>query len=113
MGVDFDRTTIPAEAGLEAAIDETKGCFLGQESVARVRNLGHPPRVLRHLRSAGSVPAGSSVLTEDGREAGPVTSSAAGVDGGSVVLARVAWALRHEALVGSDGVAVVPVGSSD
>lgn len=113
MGVDFDRSSIPAEAGLEHAIDETKGCFLGQESVARVRNLGHPPRVLRHLGSAGSVHAGSTVMTEDGREAGSVTSSAAGDDGGSVMLATVVWSLRDEALVDSDGVAVVPVGSSD
>ena len=43
MGSDFDRTSIPAEAGLSSTIDVTKGCFLGQESVARVRNLGHPP----------------------------------------------------------------------
>ena len=37
MGVDFDRTSIPAEARLEWTIDTRKGCFLGQESVARVR----------------------------------------------------------------------------
>src|SRR4029077_9989517 len=51
MGVDFGQDALPAEAGLEWTIDTAKGCFLGQESVAKVRNLGHPPRVLRHLRS--------------------------------------------------------------
>ena len=50
MGVDFEAGALPAEAGLERLIDVTKGCFLGQESVAKVRNLGHPPTVLRHLR---------------------------------------------------------------
>ena len=63
MGADFDRTAIPAEAGLEALIDTTKGCFLGQESVARVRNLGHPPRVLRHLQGDGQVDAGAILTT--------------------------------------------------
>jgi folate-binding protein YgfZ len=113
MGVDFGRTTIPAEAGLDAAIDETKGCFLGQESVARVRNLGHPPRLLRHLEAQGLVPAGSALRTGDGREAGLVTSSAAADGGGSVVLATIPWALRDESVVSADGVPLVPVGSSD
>lgn len=113
MGVDFDRSSIPAETGLEDVIDETKGCFLGQESVARVRNLGHPPRLLRHLEAPGAVPAGSDLLTGDGRGAGSVTSSAAGDDGGSVLLAMLPWALRDEALVSTEGIPVVPVGSSD
>ena len=43
MGPDFDEGSLPSEAGLDATIDATKGCFLGQESVAKVRNLGHPP----------------------------------------------------------------------
>ena len=47
MGPDFDEGSLPSEAGLDATIDATKGCFLGQESVAKVRNLGHPPTVLR------------------------------------------------------------------
>ena len=50
MGPDFDQRSLPSEAGLDDTIDTTKGCFLGQESVARIANLGHPPRVLRHVR---------------------------------------------------------------
>src|SRR4029078_4645020 len=50
MVPDFDRRPLPSEAALESTIDTTKGCFLGQESVARIANLGHPPRVLRHVR---------------------------------------------------------------
>jgi tRNA-modifying protein YgfZ len=113
MGVDFTSTSIPAEAGLDEAIDATKGCFLGQESVARVRNLGHPPRVLRHLRADGSVGTGERVLGPRG-DAGVVTSAArvssAGV--GTVLLASVAWACRDAALRSAQGHELVTVGSS-
>ena len=66
MGSDFDRTSIPAEAGLSSTIDVTKGCFLGQESVARVRNLGHPPRVVRHLAAASWVEEDTEILDDRG-----------------------------------------------
>jgi folate-binding protein YgfZ len=112
MGVDFDERSIPAEAGLDATIDTTKGCFLGQESVARVRNLGHPPRVLVHLRAAAPVEPGAGVVTADDAEAGTVTSAAADV-GGSIVLASIRWQARSGSLGTADGVRLVPVGSSD
>lgn len=101
MGWDFDQESLPAEAGLEAAIDTTKGCFLGQESVARVRNLGHPRRSLRHVWIDGAVERGAPVLAEDGA-VGEVTSVAT-EDGRSVCLARVRWVARTEALVLADG----------
>lgn len=114
MGVDFDRSSIPAEVGLESTIDATKGCFLGQESVARVRNLGHPPRVLRHLRGDGHLERGSTILTIDDGDAGVVTSAAEAEDGeGTVVLASIRWPARESPLRSPDGVALVPVGSSD
>ncbi len=52
MGADFEEGALPSAVGLDAAIDAAKGCFLGQESVAKIRNLGHPPTVLRHRRVA-------------------------------------------------------------
>ncbi|HWC69593.1 MAG TPA: hypothetical protein VG993_00370 [Actinomycetota bacterium] len=113
MGAEFDRTSIPAEAGLEATIDTTKGCFLGQESVARVRMLGHPPRVLRHLRAAGVVDPGSSVCLDEGRVVGVVTSAATHPTGGTVILASIRWDARIASLRSEDGSALVPVGSSD
>jgi folate-binding protein YgfZ len=113
MGAEFDRTSIPAEAGLEATIDTTKGCFLGQESVARVRMLGHPPRVLRHLRAAGVVDPGSSVSLDEGRVVGVVTSAATHPTGGTVILASIRWDARIASLRSEDGSALVPVGSSD
>ena len=91
LGADFDETSIPAEAALDATIDTAKGCFLGQESVARVRNLGHPPRVLMHLRCDASVEAGAPVVAADGAEAGTVTSAAIDDGGGTIVLASITW----------------------
>jgi folate-binding protein YgfZ len=90
MGVDFAPGALPAEAGLDHLIDAQKGCFLGQESVARVRNLGHPPTVLRHLRAGGEVRPGATVFTAS-HQVGRVTSSVSTPRGGSVVLARVDW----------------------
>lgn len=113
MGPDFDRTSIPAEAGLEALIDTSKGCFLGQESVARVRNLGHPTRVLRHLEGDGRVDAGSTLSTIEGEAAGVVTSAASGGGDGTVLLASVPWGVREASLRSDEGVPLFPVRSLD
>ncbi|MGZ4109252.1 MAG: CAF17-like 4Fe-4S cluster assembly/insertion protein YgfZ [Actinomycetota bacterium] len=90
MGVDFEVGALPAETGLDRVIDADKGCFLGQESVAKIRNLGHPPTVLRHLRSAIQVVSGTPVLSASA-EVGRVTSSVPAREGGAIVLARVDW----------------------
>jgi folate-binding protein YgfZ len=113
MGADFDRTAIPVEAGLEALIDTTKGCFLGQESVARVRNLGHPPRVLLHLQGDGRIDSGATLTTTAGDRAGTVTSAAERSGGGTVLVATIRWAARAQRLRSSDGLAVLPVPSLD
>jgi folate-binding protein YgfZ len=56
FGVDTDHRTIPHEAGwIETAVHLNKGCYRGQETVARVHNLGHPPRRLVFLDLDGSV----------------------------------------------------------
>ena len=66
MGPDFDEGALPSEAGLDATIDATKGCFLGQESVAKIRNLGHPPTVLRHRRPDRRPSLPASLVDDDG-----------------------------------------------
>ncbi len=108
MGVDFQAGSLPAESGLDDALDLTKGCFLGQESVAKVRNMGHPPTVLRHLRSAAEAAPGGSVHTHD-HPVGVVTSVAPDRGGGSVLLARVDWAAAETDLVSADGIPLLPV----
>jgi tRNA-modifying protein YgfZ len=95
--IDLDEDSLPAEAGLDArTVDTTKGCFLGQESVARVRNLGHPPRVVRPFRAEGHVAPGDALML-DGREVGRVTS-AVPIAEGTALLARVRWEARRAEL---------------
>lgn len=112
MGADFDRASIPAEADLGSTIDAGKGCFLGQESVARVRNLGHPPRVLRHLKADGPVDARSEVFAAGRGKVGIVTSAARSDQGGTVLLASIRWDTEGT-LHTSSGVPLTRVGSSD
>jgi tRNA-modifying protein YgfZ len=109
MGVDFDAGSLPAESGLERLIDLTKGCFLGQESVAKIRNLGHPPTVLRHLRTPASVRAGAPIHDGDGA-VGTVTSAAPRRAGGTVLLARVPWRAADVPLSTGGGESLIPGG---
>jgi folate-binding protein YgfZ len=101
MGVDFARDALPAEAGLEHAIDFTKGCFLGQESVAKVRNLGHPPRVLVPVRSEGVLDRGAAVYA-DGSPVGEITSAATQA-GSTIAIARVRWDAANRDLSSESG----------
>jgi folate-binding protein YgfZ len=106
MGADFDERSLPAEAGLDGVIDYGKGCFLGQEAVARVRNLGHPARVVRHLRSAGAATRGDAVFAE-GAAVGEITSAAPGDE--TTLIARVRWAAAEAPLALRDGTTMIDV----
>ena len=78
MGVDIDEGTIPQEAGLvESAVDFSKGCYLGQELVARIDSRGHVNRHLRGVRIGANVlpPAGAELLVS-GKVVGTLTSVA-------------------------------------
>jgi folate-binding protein YgfZ len=101
MMVDFGANALPAEAGLEEAIDFTKGCFLGQESVAKIRNLGHPPWVVLPVHSVHPIPAGAPVLKDD-VAVGEVTSVAPSVHGTDAI-ARVRWDAASEQLATDAG----------
>jgi folate-binding protein YgfZ len=109
--VDISGESVPAEAGLDALIDAAKGCFLGQESVAKIRNLGHPARVVRALRSETEVLAGAEVLAE-GVAVGRITSAAPAPGGGTASLARVSWAASEARLTTADGAALEEHGPS-
>jgi folate-binding protein YgfZ len=75
-GQDVDESVLLPETGLEHVVSYTKGCYVGQELVARVKYRGHVNRALTGLRLEGErVPApGAAVLTGD-REIGRVTSA--------------------------------------
>lgn len=67
-GVDVDDSTIPQEAGLnERAVSFTKGCYVGQETVARLHYKGKPNRRLRGLRLSAAVPSGTELLLGERR----------------------------------------------
>ena len=105
--VDVGEDSVPAEAGLEETIDFTKGCFLGQESVAKIRNLGHPPRLVVALRAEGVVAPGDHVMAAK-EAAGEVTSAAPDAGAGrTALLARVRWEARHAPLALLDGRALL------
>ncbi|MDW5594351.1 glycine cleavage T C-terminal barrel domain-containing protein [Conexibacter stalactiti] len=96
-GVELDDSTIPQEAGLnERAVSFTKGCYVGQETVARLFYKGKPNRHLRGLRLAVPVEPGSE-LTLDGKRVGTVGSVAVSPVHGPIALALV----RREAEPGS------------
>jgi tRNA-modifying protein YgfZ len=101
VGVDLGEDSLPHEAHLDEAIAYGKGCFLGQEAVAKVRNLGHPPFVVLAVTSSGPVAAGDPVLA-DGHEVGRVTSAARTRDG-SAALVRVRWSARESPISAEDG----------
>ena len=76
-GVDVDENNILLEAGFEKAISYTKGCYLGQEVIARIHWRGQPAKQLRGLLiEANDVPEkGAELWTEDGKKVGVITSS--------------------------------------
>jgi aminomethyltransferase len=76
LGADIDEAVLPAETGLvERTVSFTKGCYVGQESVARLHHRGHANRRLARLAFPGPPPALPAVLLDGEREVGRVTSA--------------------------------------
>lgn len=74
---DIGPDDLPNEGGLEVtAISYTKGCYLGQEIMARLKNLGQVRRKLHRVRGSGPVPAPRSALHQGGRRVGELRSVA-------------------------------------
>ena len=92
-GIDIDETTIPQEANFDDlnAISYTKGCYIGQEVVARVHFRGHVNRHLRGLRAASTdaPPHGAQLIDEAGNHVGDVRSSVASPRLGGIALGMV------------------------
>jgi folate-binding protein YgfZ len=107
FGLETDHRTIPHELGwIGTAVKLDKGCYRGQETVARVANLGRPPRRLVRLHLDGSarevLPARGSevVLAGDNADAiGVVTSAAYHYELGPIALALVKYATADDAAV--------------
>ncbi|HEX4464288.1 MAG TPA: glycine cleavage T C-terminal barrel domain-containing protein [Solirubrobacterales bacterium] len=106
FGSEMDTATMPAEAGIvAAAVNFEKGCYIGQETVARLHYKGKPNRHLRGLRLSGPAEPGAALSLGD-KEVGKLGSSCVSPAHGPIGLAIV----RREAepgaelLVGEDGV---------
>ena len=97
-GVDLDDTVIPQEAGLnERAVSFTKGCYVGQETVARLHWRGKPNRHLRGIRLDAPAPEGTSLVAESGKVVGTLSSVVEHPEFGWIALAIV----RREAEPGA------------
>ncbi|CAN5216293.1 folate-binding protein YgfZ [soil metagenome] len=110
---EVDATTIPHELDwLRSAVHLTKGCYRGQETVAKVHNLGHPPRrlVLLHLDgSDGVLPGAGDAVSNGETEVGRVTAAALHHELGPIALAVVKRSTSPDStltVTSSDGVAI-------
>lgn len=101
MGAELDEDTIPAEIGswfVDSSVSFTKGCYVGQELVARLDARGNNvPRRLVRLRAGAALPVGAAVDSDDG-PVSPVTTSA-----GSIALAFAGRRVPDGATVTVDG----------
>jgi folate-binding protein YgfZ len=92
-GLDIDDTTIPQEANFDElhAISYTKGCYVGQETVARVHFRGHVNKHIRGVRAAGvePPPRGATLHDEAGTQVGDVRSAVRSPMLGGIALAMV------------------------
>ena len=118
LGRETDARAIPPEVDwLRTAVHTAKGCYRGQETIARVLNLGRPPRRLTYLQldgSRGDLPAPGTPIEVGGRQVGVITSSARHADEGPIALALLARTVPIGTVFNIDGVAaaqeeIVPV----
>ncbi|MFW0110949.1 YgfZ/GcvT domain-containing protein [Rothia sp. P5766] len=101
VGVDSDEKTIPHELDLmRTAVHLEKGCYKGQETVARVHNLGHPPRRLTFLDLDGSehtLPAVGTPVMNGAKQVGVITSVALHHEAGPIALALLKRSVAPDA----------------
>ena len=109
FGFETDHRTIPHEVGwIGSAVHLVKGCYRGQETVARVHNLGRPPRRLVLLNLDGSaehLPAHGAPVVLGDKEIGFITSAARHYEHGPVALALIKRNTAVDVELTADGVA--------
>ena len=102
-GADTDEKTIPHELDwMRTAVHLAKGCYKGQETVARVHNLGHPPRRLTFLDLDGSqhtLPEAGATVEAGGRVVGRVTAAQLHHEAGPIALAVLKRSVDPEAVL--------------
>lgn len=111
LGIDTDERTIPHEVGwIGSAVHLDKGCYRGQETVARVHNLGKPPRmlVLLHLDGSTDRPSTGDPVLAGGRAVGRLGTVVDHVDFGPVALALLKRGLPADTELVTGGEVEVP-----
>ena len=117
-GAELDENTLTAEAGIESrAVNFSKGCYIGQEVVSRVRSVGHVNRHLCGLRALDASPlyAGMRLFLPDdasGKEIGRVTSAAPSAGHGGAAFVALGYVRRELARPGTALDAISPPPSS-
>jgi folate-binding protein YgfZ len=108
LGFDTDHKTLPHEVGwIDTAVHLNKGCYRGQETVARVHNIGHPPRRLVFLHLDGSedrLPAHGDPVTADGTTVGFTGSAARHFELGPIALGLIKRTVPVDAPLRAGGV---------
>jgi folate-binding protein YgfZ len=104
FGVDYTTDNLPQEAGLTRVVPIDKGCYVGQETVARIHFRGHVNKVVRSLELRDAPGALGATLELDGERVGTITSVAGNAGIGMV---RTEPAEGAEARVSTGGVAVL------
>jgi hypothetical protein len=115
LGIDTDERTIPHEVGwIGPAVHLDKGCYRGQETVARVSNLGRPPRrmVLLHLESPETLPTTGDPVRAGERVVGRVGTVATHYELGPIALALLKRSVEpNTPLLAGDAAAAVDLDS--
>lgn len=113
-GAELDENVLPAEAGIEdRAVSFSKGCYIGQEVVSRVRSVGHVNRSLRGLKATDASPLYPGMqlyATGDagGKAVGRITSAAASAGHGGAAFVALGYVRREHAAAGTLLDAVAP-----
>ena len=115
-GAELDESVLPAEAGIEErAVSFSKGCYIGQEVVSRVRSVGHVNRQLRGFRATDASPlyAGMRLHATDaagtvGKEVGRITSAAPSAGHGGAAFVALGYVRREAGDAGTTLAAVLP-----
>jgi folate-binding protein YgfZ len=88
QGAELDEEVLPPEARLDACVSTTKGCYTGQEVIARIASRGQVKHLLVGLRlEAGELPPAGTPIQVDGRRVGEITSTAHSNPAGAIALA--------------------------
>ncbi len=108
FGIDIDETNVVPETNLDDAISYTKGCYVGQEIIVRIKHRGHPAKKLTGLRfdSDAALEPGAVIRSTENQEIGRVTSAVISPRLGSIGLGYVRYEYLAEGtrLVAGDGI---------